>query len=70
MSVAKVVPDDTRRSLLPKGVDKMIQHEKGNVTITNDSTIILKQMQVLHPAANMLGKLSKAQDKQRMEPHW
>uniref|UniRef100_A0A7N5JRV0 Uncharacterized protein n=1 Tax=Ailuropoda melanoleuca TaxID=9646 RepID=A0A7N5JRV0_AILME len=30
--------------------------------ITNDGATILKQMQVLHPAAKMLVELSKAQD--------
>lgn len=31
-----------------------IQDEKGDVTITNDGATILKQMQVLHPAAIMV----------------
>lgn len=31
-----------------------IQDEKGDVTITNDGATILKQMQVLHPAAKMV----------------
>ena len=39
-----------------------IQDGKGDVTITNDGATILKQMQVLHPAARMLVELSKAQD--------
>merc|ERR1719511_227457 len=40
----------------------MIQAANGDVTITNDGATILKQMQVLHPAAKMLVELSKAQD--------
>ena len=40
----------------------MIQQGNGDVTITNDGATILKQMQVLHPAAKMLVELSKAQD--------
>lgn len=31
-----------------------IQDGKGDVTITNDGATILKQMQVLHPAAKMV----------------
>lgn len=31
-----------------------IQDAKGDVTITNDGATILKQMQVLHPAAKMV----------------
>ncbi|XP_033120989.1 T-complex protein 1 subunit delta-like [Anneissia japonica] len=62
ISAAKAVADAVRTSLGPKGMDKMIQNSKGDVTITNDGATILKQMQVLHPAAKMLVELSKAQD--------
>lgn len=40
----------------------MIQAGNGEVTITNDGATILKQMNVLHPAAKMLVELSRAQD--------
>lgn len=59
---AKAVANAVRTSLGPKGMDKMIQAGDGSVTITNDGATILKQMQVLHPAAKMLVELSKAQD--------
>lgn len=59
---AKAVSDAIRTSLGPKGMDKMIEASNGDVTITNDGATILKQMQVLHPAAKMLVELSKAQD--------
>ena len=62
ISAAKAVADAMSTSLGPKGMDKMIQDGKGDVTITNDGATILKQMQVLHPAARMLVELSKAQD--------
>lgn len=62
ITAAKAVADAVRTSLGPKGMDKMIQDEKGDVTITNDGATILKQMKVLHPAARMLVELSKAQD--------
>lgn len=39
-----------------------IQAGNGEVTITNDGATILKQMNVLHPAAKMLVELSRAQD--------
>uniref|UniRef100_A0A8C5XQ75 TCP-1-eta n=1 Tax=Microcebus murinus TaxID=30608 RepID=A0A8C5XQ75_MICMU len=55
ISEAKAVADAIRTRLGPKGMDKMIQDRKGDVTITNDGATILKQMQVLHPAARMLG---------------
>lgn len=59
---AKAIADAVRTSLGPKGMDKMIQAGDGSVTITNDGATILKQMQVVHPAAKMLVELSKAQD--------
>lgn len=62
IAAGKAVADAIRTSLGPKGMDKMIQDGKGDVTITNDGATILKQMQVLHPAAKMLVELSKAQD--------
>ena len=47
--------DAIRTSLGPRGMDKMIQAAKGGeVTITNDGATILKQMQVVHPAAKMV----------------
>lgn len=62
ITAAKAVADAIRTSLGPRGMDKMIQSAGGDVTITNDGATILKQMQVLHPAAKMLVELSKAQD--------
>ncbi|XP_064623770.1 T-complex protein 1 subunit delta-like [Lineus longissimus] len=62
ITAAKAVADAIRTSLGPRGMDKMIQGSSGDVTITNDGATILKQMQVLHPAAKMLVELSKAQD--------
>ncbi|KAG9508672.1 hypothetical protein GZH46_02824, partial [Fragariocoptes setiger] len=62
MAAAKAVADAVRTSLGPRGMDKMIQGANGDVTITNDGATILKQIQVLHPAAKMLVELSQAQD--------
>lgn len=62
MMAAKALADAIRTSLGPRGMDKMIQSQKGDVTITNDGATILDQMKVVHPAAKMLVNLSKAQD--------
>ncbi|KAF2355101.1 T-complex protein 1 delta subunit [Trinorchestia longiramus] len=62
ITAAKAIADAIKTSLGPRGMDKMIQDKKGEVTITNDGATILKQMKVLHPAAKMLVELSKAQD--------
>ncbi len=62
IAAAKGLADAIRTSLGPRGMDKMIQNVKGEVTITNDGATILDQMKVIHPAAKMLVNLSKAQD--------
>ncbi|XP_063698648.1 T-complex protein 1 subunit delta [Culicoides brevitarsis] len=62
INAAKAVCDAIRTSLGPRGMDKMIQAGNGEVTITNDGATILKQMNVIHPAAKMLVELSRAQD--------
>lgn len=62
IQAAKAVADAVRTSLGPRGMDKMIQLENGEVTITNDGATILKKMKVMHPAAKMLVDLSAAQD--------
>eukprot|EP01063_Lacrimia_lanifica_P037450 TRINITY_DN7694_c0_g1_i1.p1 TRINITY_DN7694_c0_g1~~TRINITY_DN7694_c0_g1_i1.p1 ORF type:complete len:541 (+),score=280.06 TRINITY_DN7694_c0_g1_i1:50-1672(+) len=59
---AKQVADAVRTSLGPRGMDKMIVKEKGEVIITNDGATILNKLEVNHPCAKMLVELSKAQD--------
>jgi T-complex protein 1 subunit delta len=59
---AKAVADAVRTSLGPRGMDKMIQQDDGEVIITNDGATILAKMKCLHPAAKMMQELSKSQD--------
>eukprot|EP00297_Palpitomonas_bilix_P008988 CAMPEP_0113888722 /NCGR_PEP_ID=MMETSP0780_2-20120614/13042_1 /TAXON_ID=652834 /ORGANISM="Palpitomonas bilix" /LENGTH=534 /DNA_ID=CAMNT_0000877627 /DNA_START=12 /DNA_END=1616 /DNA_ORIENTATION=+ /assembly_acc=CAM_ASM_000599 len=59
---AKAVSEAVRTSLGPRGMDKMIQSEDGEVLITNDGATIMKQMKLEHPAARMMVELSKSQD--------
>ena len=58
----RLQPANTTVNYFLRGMDKMIQDAKGEVTITNDGATILNQMGVVHPAAKMLVELSKAQD--------
>ena len=44
--ISLAVADAIRTSLGPRGMDKMIQAEKGEVLITNDGATILGQIQV------------------------
>ena len=43
---AKAVADAVRTSLGPRGMDKMIQQEDGEVVISNDGATIMSKMQV------------------------
>lgn len=51
-----------RSSLGPKGMDKMMQSQDGDITITNDGATILEKMQVEHQIAKLMVNLSKSQD--------
>lgn len=57
-SIAKVL----RSSLGPKGMDKMLVSQDGDVTITNDGATILSRMAVSHQVAKLLVELSASQD--------
>lgn len=48
-----------KSSLGPLGLDKMLVDDIGDVTITNDGATILKQLEVIHPAAKVLVELSQ-----------
>jgi T-complex protein 1 subunit delta len=62
ITAARAVADVVRTSLGPRGMDKMIQDQKGRVLITNDGATILSKLEVIHPTAKMLVEISKAQD--------
>jgi len=59
---ARVVAEAVRSTLGPKGMDKMMVDNLGDVVITNDGATILKEMEVEHPAAKMMVEVAKTQD--------
>jgi len=59
---AKAIATAIRTSLGPRGMDKLLQLANNEVLISNDGATILKHIQVLHPAAQMLVDLSQSQD--------
>jgi len=59
---AKIVSDAIKSSLGPKGMDKMLVDNFGDITITNDGATMLKEMDIQHPAAKMMVEISKTQD--------
>jgi len=61
---AKAVAGSVRTTLGPKGMDKMMVDPVGDVVITNDGVTILKEMDIEHPAAKMMGEIAKTQDQE------
>ncbi|TDH72197.1 hypothetical protein CCR75_001021 [Bremia lactucae] len=59
---ARTVSSLLRTSLGPRGMDKMMVSQDGDVTISNDGATILEQMHVEHRVAHLLVELSKSQD--------
>ena len=62
IAAAKIVAESVRSSLGPKGMDKMLVDNFGDVTITSDGRTILDEMDVQHPAAKMMVEVAKTQD--------
>jgi chaperonin GroEL (HSP60 family) len=60
--VAKAVANAVKSTLGPRGMDKMLVDELGDVTISNDGATILKEMSIEHPIGKMFVELAKTQD--------
>ncbi len=64
IAVASAVANAIRTTLGPKGMDKMLVSELGDIVITNDGATILEEMNVEHPAAKIMVEIAKTQDKE------
>ena len=62
IEAAKLVAEQVRTTLGPKGMDKMIVDNLGDVTITNDGVTILNEMNIEHPSAKMIVEIAKTQE--------
>jgi len=60
--IAKAVANAVKSTLGPKGMDKMIVDELGDVTVSNDGATILSEMSIDHPIGKMLVEVAKTQD--------
>ena len=60
--IAKAVANAVKTTLGPKGMDKMLVDELGDVTISNDGATILGEMSIDHPAGKMMVEVAKTQD--------
>ena len=60
--IAKAVANAVKSTLGPKGMDKMIVDEMGDVTISNDGATILDEMSIEHPIGKIMTEVAKTQD--------
>jgi len=64
IAVGYAVASIVKTTLGPKGMDKMLVSELGDIVITNDGATILEEMNVEHPIAKILVEVAKTQDKE------
>ncbi|MFC7325107.1 thermosome subunit alpha [Halorubrum rutilum] len=62
ITAGKAVAESVRTTLGPKGMDKMLVDSGGSVVVTNDGVTILKEMDIDHPAANMIVEVAETQE--------
>jgi thermosome len=58
----KAVANAVRTTLGPKGMDKMLVDASGTVVVTNDGATILGEMDIEHPAAQMVVEVAESQE--------
>jgi thermosome len=59
---ARIIAEAVKTTLGPRGMDKMLISGMGDIKITNDGAVILKEIDVEHPAAKMVVEVAKTQD--------
>lgn len=62
INACQVIAEAIRTTLGPRGMDKLIVDDKGKTTISNDGATIMKELEVVHPAARTLVDIAKSQD--------
>src|SRR6056297_679161 len=58
----RAVANAVRTTLGPRGMDKMLVDSGGEVVITNDGATILEEMDIEHPAAQMIVEVAETQE--------
>ena len=64
ITAARAVANAVRTTLGPKGMDKMLVGSSGSVVVTNDGVTILSEMDIEHPAANMIVEVAETQEEE------
>jgi thermosome len=62
ITAGKAVSEAVRTTLGPRGMDKMLVSDSGEVVITNDGATILDEMDIEHPAAQMITEVAETQE--------
>ena len=62
IAAGKAVSESVRTTLGPRGMDKMLVSDSGDVVITNDGATILSEMDIEHPAAQMIVEVAQTQE--------
>lgn len=62
INACAAVVDAIRTTLGPRGMDKLIVDNRGKACISNDGATIMKQLDIVHPAAKTLVDIAKSQD--------
>ena len=62
VAAGKAVAEAVRTTLGPRGMDKMLVDSSGTVVITNDGATILDEMDIDHPAAQMIIEVAESQE--------
>ncbi|MFC7073966.1 thermosome subunit alpha [Halovenus rubra] len=64
IAAGKAVSESVRTTLGPRGMDKMLVSDDGDVVITNDGATILDEMDIEQPAAQMLVEVAETQEEE------
>lgn len=64
ITAGKAVSNAVRSTLGPRGMDKMLVSDSGDVVITNDGATILEEMDIEHPAAQMIVEVATTQEEE------
>ena len=68
IAATKVISEMIKSSLGPRGMDKMLISSFGDATVTNDGAVIMKEMDVQHPAAKMMVEIENWKDAPLWDP--
>jgi thermosome len=64
ITAGKAISEAVRTTLGPRGMDKMLVSDAGDVVITNDGATILGEMDIEHPAAQMIVEVAETQEEE------